>query len=285
MQLRTGELALMRQLALQLTGVALDESKGYLIETRLGAIAERLGCNNFNEFYFRTRYQADPKLLEEIVEAITTHETIFFRDGAPFEALQFKLLPEVIDARERMGQSKRLRIWSAACSTGQEPYSIGMVVHELLRSLDGWDVQILATDIAKPTLETAQRGVFAEHDVARSQKPLLMQKYLEKTPSGMRVVDSVRRLVQFRQLNLLEPFGTHGPFDIVFLRNVLIYFAAETRLDIARRVAGTLLPHGWLVVGAAENLLDAGPQFTPQTHCRATVYQPAAPAAAQPVRR
>ena len=104
MQLRPGEMALMRQMALQLAGVSLDESKGYLIESRLGPIAERLGCSNFNELYFRTRYRADPVLVDEIVEAITTHETIFFRDGAPFEALQFKLLPEVIDARERAKQ-------------------------------------------------------------------------------------------------------------------------------------------------------------------------------------
>lgn len=274
MQLRPGEMSLMRQMALQLAGVALDESKGYLIETRLGPIAERLGCSNFNELYFRTRYNPDPGLVEEIVESITTHETIFFRDGAPFEALQFKLLPEVIDARERAGQPKRLRIWSAACSTGQEPYSIGIVVQELVRELNGWDVQILATDVAKPTLQAAERGIYAEHEVARSARPQLMQKYFDRVQGGYRVKDPIRRLVQFRQMNLLEPFGAVGPFDIVFLRNVLIYFLPETRRDIARRISGTLLPHGWLVVGAAENLLDAGPEFQPQTHCRATVYQP-----------
>ena len=267
-------MALMRQMALQLAGVSLDESKGYLIESRLGPIAERLGCSNFNELYFRTRYRADPVLVDEIVEAITTHETIFFRDGAPFEALQFKLLPEVIDARERAKQGKRLRIWSAACSTGQEPYSIGIIVHELLRDLTGWDIQILATDIAKSTLDAAARGVYADHEIARSAKPALMQKYFEPVPGGFRVKDSIRRLVTWQQRNLLEPLTGIGPFDIVFLRNVLIYFEPEARRDLARRVASVVLPHGWLVVGAAENLLDAGPQFQPQTHCRATVYQP-----------
>ena len=267
-------MALMRQMALQLAGVSLDESKGYLIESRLGPIAERLGCANFNELYFRTRYRADPALVDEIVEAITTHETIFFRDGAPFEALQFKLLPEVIDARDRAKQGKRLRIWSAACSTGQEPYSIGIILHELLRDLTGWDIQILATDIAKSTLDTAARGVYADHEIARSAKPALMQKYFEPVQGGFRVKDSIRRLVTWQQRNLLEPLTGIGPFDIVFLRNVLIYFEPETRRDIIKRVAGSLLPHGWLVVGASENLLDAGPQFVPQTHCRATVYQP-----------
>jgi chemotaxis protein methyltransferase CheR len=274
MQLRPGEMALMRQMALQLAGISLDESKGYLVETRLGPIAERVGCTNFNELYFRTRYNADKVLLQDIVEAITTHETIFFRDGAPYEALQYKLLPEVIDARERMGQPRKLRIWSAACSTGQEPYSIGIVLHELLRDLKGWDIQIVATDIAKATLQTAERGIYAAHEIARSAKPALMQQYFEPADGGFRVRESVRKLVQWRQLNLLEPFQGLGTFDIVFLRNVLIYFEADARRDLARRAGDTLLPHGWLVVGAAENLLDAGPQFQPQTHCRATVYQP-----------
>jgi len=267
-------MSLMRQLALQLAGIALDDSKGYLIESRLGAIARRIGCGNFNELYFRVRYGNDKALVDEIVAAITTHETTFFRDGGPFDALQWKLLPEVLDARERLGQPRRLRIWSAACSTGQEPYSIGMVLHETLGSLAGWDVQIVGSDIARPTLEAAQGGVYAPHEMARSARPALMAKYFEPVPGGHRVVDAVRKLVTFRQLNLLEPLPALGQFDVVFLRNVLIYFEAEARRSLVRRVAGTLLPHGWLVVGAAENLLDAGPEFVPETHCRATVYQP-----------
>ena len=279
MQLRPGEMQLMRQLVLQLAGVSLDDSKGYLVETRLGPIAEKAGCANFNELYFRLRYATDTPLVQQVVDAITTHETTFFRDGAPYDALQFKLLPEVIDARERSGQPKKLRIWSAACSSGQEPYSIGMIVREVLGDLAGWDVQILGTDISKSTLEAAETAVFADHEMARTSRPQFTAKYFEKVAGGHRVVEPVRRLVTFRQLNLLAPFPGLGPFDIVFLRNVLIYFEAATRRDIVQRVAGTLLPHGWLVVGASENLLDAGPQFVPQTHCRATVYQPGVPVA------
>jgi chemotaxis protein methyltransferase CheR len=268
---------MMRQMVLQLAGVSLDDSKGYLIETRLGPVAEKNGCSNFNELYFKLRYGTDAGLNQQVVDAITTHETIFFRDGAPFDALQYKLLPEAIDARERMGQPRKLRIWSAACSTGQEPYSIGMILHEVLRDLTGWDISILATDISKSTLEQAERGVFPDLDMARTARPPLMQRYFEKTPHGHRVVDGVRKLVTFRQVNLLSPLSGVGPFDIVFLRNVLIYFEAATRRDIVQRVAGSLCPHGWLVVGASENLLDAGPQFQPQVHCRATVYQPGMP--------
>ena len=276
MQLRTGEMALMRQMVLQLAGVSLDDSKGYLIESRLGPIAEKAGCTNFNELYFRLRYGTEPALTQQVVDAITTHETIFFRDGAPFDALQFKLLPEVLDARERMGQPKKLRIWSAACSTGQEPYSIGMILHEVIGDLAGWDISILGTDISKSTLEQAEQAMFPDHDMARTSRPQMMTKYFEKAGGGHRVVEKVRKLVQFRQLNLVAPLAGLGPFDLVFLRNVLIYFEAETRKQIVQRVAGTLLPHGWLVVGASENLIDAGPQFQPQTHCRATVYQPGA---------
>ncbi len=274
MQLRPGELPLMRQLVLQLAGVSLDDSKGYLIETRLGPLAEKAGCTNFNELYFRLRYGAEPVLQQSVVDAITTHETTFFRDGAPYDALQFKLLPEVIDARERMGQPRKLRIWSAACSTGQEPYSIAMVVHELLGDLRGWDIQILGTDISKSTLEAAERGVFPEHDMNRTARPQMTAKYFEKVAGGQRVVEPLRKLVTWKQLNLLAPFAGLGPFDVVFLRNVLIYFEPAARADISRRVGSTLLPHGWLVVGASENLMDIGPQFMPQTHCRATVYQP-----------
>lgn len=274
MKLSPGELPLLQQMVRQLTGVALDGSKGYLVESRLGPIAERVGCTNFNELYFRVRYGRDAALEAQIVDAITTHETTFFRDDAPYDALQFKLLPEVIDARERMGQPKRLRIWSAACSTGQEPYSMGIVLHELLRDLSGWDIEILATDISAGTIETAARGVFPEHEIARSARPKLTPKYFVKEGNGWRIQDSVRKLVKFRQLNLLEPFPSLGPFDVVFLRNVLIYFETATRHDIVRRLTRTLLPHGWLMVGASENLLDVGPEYVPQTHCRSTVYQP-----------
>jgi chemotaxis protein methyltransferase CheR len=149
-----------------------------------------------------------------------------------------------------------------------------MVLHELLGDLRGWDIQILATDISKGTLEAAEKGVFPDHDMVRTARPQLVAKYFEKVAGGHRVVEPIRKLVQFRPLNLLAPLLGLGPFDIVFLRNVLIYFEPATRRDIVQRIATTMLPHGWLMVGASENLMDCGPQFVPQMHCRATVYQP-----------
>lgn len=277
MQLRTGELPLLRPLVQQLAGVHLDDSKGYLIESRLGPIAQRIGCANFNELYFKLRYDADPKLAQEIVDAITTHETNWFRDGAPFDAFQFKVAPESLDARGRLGTPKKLRIWSAACSTGQEPYGIAMVLCDMIPDIATWDIQILGTDISKSSLEVAEKGVYSTHDVSRTQRPLAMQKYFDQTPDGARVKPAVRKLVSFRQLNLMDSLTGIGPFDIVFLRNVLIYFDQPTKLKLLQRVRSTLMPHGWLFVGSTENLNDAGPEWLPQTHCRAIVYQPNLP--------
>ncbi|MBK8096706.1 MAG: protein-glutamate O-methyltransferase CheR [Planctomycetes bacterium] len=284
MQLRPGELPLLQQAVQQLCGVALDDSKGYLIENRLGPLAERFGCGNFNELYFKLRYGGDSKLTQEVVDAITTHETSWFRDAAPFEALQFKVGPESLDARARAGTPKKLRIWSAAASTGQESYSIGMVLCDIIPDIAGWDIQILGTDISKASIATAEKAVYAEHEVARTARPQSIQKYMERTAGGWRVKDQVRRLCQFRQFNLMDPMSTLGPFDIVWIRNVLIYFDKPARADIMRRVRSTLLPHGWLFVGATENLVDLGPEWVPQAHCRATVYQPNLPLP-MPVRR
>jgi len=174
MKLRPGELPLICGLVRSLTGVALDESKAYLIENRLGTIAEEAGCTTLNELYFKLKYEGDTDLTAKTVEAITTHETNWFRDGAPFEALQYKLAPESIDAREQKGQPRTLRIWSAACSTGQEPYGIAMVLREMIPDIDSWSIEILATDISDETLRKAAEGRYAPHDVRRSQRTTIV---------------------------------------------------------------------------------------------------------------
>ncbi|MBL9076340.1 MAG: protein-glutamate O-methyltransferase CheR [Planctomycetes bacterium] len=277
MKLAPGEMPLMITLVRQLAGVHLDESKGYLIENRLGPIAKRIGCTNFNELYFKLRYDAKSTLVQEVVDAITTHETSWFRDGAPYDALQFKVAPECIDARSRSGSPRKLRIWSAACSTGQEPYGIAMVLSEMLPDIASWDIQILATDISKSSIDTAIAGVYSPNDVGRTQRPNAMQRWFDQTPMGAVVKPAIKKLVTFRQLNLMDPLLGIGPFDVVFLRNVLIYFDKATKLGVLQRIKNVLMPHGWLFVGGTENLGEAGPEWVPQTHCRATVYQPNVP--------
>jgi len=273
MKLRHGEMKLMQHLVMQLSGVSLDASKGYLIETRLGHLAERAGCGNFNELYFLLRHGGNPALVRDVVDAITTHETTWFRDGAPFDAIEQKLLPELI-ATARRACSRRLRIWCAACSSGQEPYSIAMLLRELLPDIADWDVQILATDISAGTLERARTAVYSPLEMSRTTRPALMRKYFERTPIGCRVVPAVRAMVDFRQRNLLMPISGIGPFDLVLLRNVLIYFEPDTRRNIVQRVARVTGKHGFLIVGGSENLRDCGAQFVPRTVCGAAVYQP-----------
>ena len=203
-----------------------------------------------------------------------TRRTSRFRDGALFDAFQFKVAPESIDARGRLGTPKKLRIWSAACSTGQEPYGLAMILSEMIPDIATWDIQITATDISKASIETAQRGVYSVHDVSRTQRPQAMQRWFDQTPEGAVVKPCIKKLVTFRQLNLMEPFVAMGPFDIVFLRNVLIYFDKPSKLQLLQRLRSAMMPHGWLFVGSTENLNDAGAEWVPQTHCRATVYQP-----------
>lgn len=273
MRLRPGEMKLMQQLVKQLSGVSLDASKGYLIETRLGHLAERARCTNFNELYFLLRHGGDPGLVREVVDAITTHETTWFRDGAPFDALEREVLPELVE-RARASGSRRLRIWCAACSSGQEPYSVAMLLHELLPDVREWDVQILATDISEGTLARARQGLYSSLEMGRTTRPQLMKRYFERTKSGSQLVEPVRAMVDFRQRNLLMPISGIGPFDLVLLRNVLIYFDPDTRAGIVQRVARVMQPHGYLLVGGSENLRDCGAQLVPRTVAGAAVYQP-----------
>ena len=274
MKLVAGEFPLLRDIIHSLTGVCLTESKGYLIETRLGPLAEKFGCATFNEMYFELKYGRNKPLTNEVIDAITTHETSFFRDGTAFDALEFKILHECLEARAATGQRRQIKIWSAACSTGQEPYSIGMVAKEVMGMAGGWTCEILATDISPGTLDMARRGIYADHEIQRTTRPKLIDRYFQKVGASYQIDASIRSMVRWQQLNLLDALPAIGTFDIVFLRNVLIYFDPPTRKQIALRVADTLEPHGWMVAGCSENLSDIGPGFAPETHCRAVCYRP-----------
>jgi len=273
MQLRDGEFTLMQQMITHLCGVVLDDTKGYLVETRLGRIARNAGCENFNELYAKLRHGRDQKLLDKVTDAITTHETTWFRDGGPYDILENRLLPDLINARLRAGQ-KRLRIWSAACSTGQEPYSVGMILHEILPDLPSWDIEITASDISVGTVEKARKGVFSNLEMGRTARPAYMRKFFRPEGDGHRVIESVRKLVKFEERNLLMPFSMLGPFDLVFLRNVLIYFDNETRNSIVRRAAQIMVPRAYMISGGSENLSDIGPEFLPEMVSGVPVYQP-----------
>ncbi len=261
------------KLVKQLCGLALDDSKGYLVESRLGQLATEAGCRSYVELC-RRAVAGDRQLRTKVIDAITTHETLFFRDGSPFNVLQHKIVPDIIDSKGNTPLAKRLRIWSAACSTGQECYSIAIVLTELLPNIASWNINILGTDIADVSVAQASRGCYSDYEVNRGMPQPYIQKYMQREGNNWRVRDSLRALVRFDRRNLLESVQDLGPFDVIFCRNVAIYFDPPTRRDLFNRLADRLTPNGYLFVGASESLNDLGPRFTPKVYCRSTFYQP-----------
>lgn len=279
MELTADDIKVIARLVGDLCGIVLDESKGYLIKSRLTSVAEQAGCKTFSELYCKARYDNEKALQTRIIDAITTNETLFFRDASPFDALQFKVIPNLIDEKAGSLHPRRLRIWSAACSTGQEPYSIGMMLREMLPDIAKWDIQILATDISDGAIRHASVGRYADYEIQRGMKPEYLSKYFTRETNAWKVKDELRAMVSYRRLNLLQPFAHIGPFDVIFCRNVAIYFNAATRRDLFLRLATELTPGGYLFVGSSESLSDLGPRFVAQHHCRAVFYQPNKPAA------
>ena len=257
-----------------LCGVYWDHSKAYLIDSRLGTILKSQGCANYVDFAQRVRTTVSPELRAEVVDAVTTHETLWFRDSSPYEALRHKIFPELIDSKAGTAHAKRFRIWSAACSTGQEPYSIAMTLADLVPDIYSWDVQILGTDISQASVATASRGVYGELEMNRGMDPARLNKYFIKQDHQWRVRDEIRSMCCFEECNLHGSFAGLGPFDVIFCRNVVIYFTPEDRRKIFDRMVRTLQPNGWILVGSSESLADLGPQWMPQFHCRANCYRP-----------
>ena len=279
MQVTSAEITFVTRLVDELCGVMLDDSKAYLIESRLGELARSSGCASYRDLCQKARYANDPALRQKIVDAITTQETLFFRDGNPFEALRHRLIPDLVDGKAGTPFARRIRIWSAAASTGQEPYSIAICLRETIPDIQAWDVQILATDISDGAIKQASLGRYAAHEIQRGMPQPLLAKYFTSQNGAWKIKDDVRAMVSFQKRNLLEPFTGIGPFDIIFCRNVAIYFDAPRRRDLFLRLADRLTPNGALLVGSSESLIDLGPRFAPQNHCRATYYLPNRPSA------
>jgi chemotaxis protein methyltransferase CheR len=257
----------------QLCGISLDESKAYLIEARLGPLVKQYGVPTAFDLIAKAKSPSGEVIRKSLVEAMTTRETFFFRDNSPFEALQFKALPELID--EKMKEGKRtLRIWSAAASTGQEACSIGIVLHEMIPDLHLWDIRILATDISKNALARGRSGCYTKMEVERGLPPHYIKKYFAALKEGYQVVDSVHRLIRFQQLNLLAPFAFREQFDVIFCRNVAIYFEKRVKIDLFRRMLPLMPKYGYLFVGVSESLFDCGREFKALAHCKSTFYQP-----------
>ncbi len=272
MQITTREIPAVAQLVHKLCGVALDETKGYLIDSRLGGLVGEAGCASFSDLCEKAHGNKSLEL--NIIDAITTQETLFFRDESPFEALKHKAIPEAIDARASTPFPKRLRIWSAAASTGQEAYSIAMTLSELLPDIQSRDVDILATDISDSAIMQASLGRYAKHEIQRGMTSQMLSKYFQQEADGWRVKEALRSMIRFDRRNLLQPMTGLGPFDIIFCRNVAIYFNEDVKRDLFNRLSERLTPDGYLFVGSSESLANLDPRFIPQHHCRSIFYQP-----------
>jgi len=258
----------------ELCGICWDESKSYLIESRLGGIIEQLDCENYRDFARKVRADIVPGLKDQVVDAVTTNETLWFRDESPFEALRHKVIPELIDDKEKSAFSKRFRVWCAACSTGQEPYSIAMAFADTIYDYENWDIQILGTDISPSAVAHASRGIYNKLEIGRGMDPSHLQKHFVERDKGWQVNDQIRSMCSFNQINLLDPMTSMGPFDIIFCRNVAIYFTPEDQKNLFTNLGNTLTPTGWLFVGSSESLAYLGPQWKAQQHCRSNCYRP-----------
>jgi chemotaxis protein methyltransferase CheR len=244
----------------QRSGLVLNNEKQYLIESRLMPVAKKAGLASISALVARLREPGSSLLQEQVVEAMTTNESFFFRDKIPFEHFNQTMLPEMLKAR---ASERRLRIWCAAASTGQEPYTLAMCLKDNEARLAGWRVEILATDLSNEVLEKARSGVYSQFEVQRGLPINHLLKYFKQNGDIWQLNSDLRAMVQYRKLNLLENFAALGQFDIVFCRNVLIYFDNDTKIDILNRVRRQMPEDGFLVLGAAETVVGLTDAFRP----------------------
>lgn len=262
----------LRELVYDRAAIVLQSDKAYLVDSRLTALAREAGFSSVDDLVIRLKREGTRSALaKRVVEAMTTNETLFFRDAHPFEALKNRILPELM--RLRAG-AKTLRIWCAAASTGQEPYSIAMVVREHFPELAAWDVKIVASDINATVLDRARAGVYRQVEVNRGLPTQLLFKYFECQGVQWRVKPNVRSLVEFVELNLLDAWTQVGFQDVVFMRNVLIYFDPETKRKVLIRVHDLLRPDGFLILGGAESASNLNDRYASLKIGGGVYYQP-----------
>lgn len=275
MKLRAGEMELIGQLVRQLTGITLETNDHPLVEERLGGLADSVACANFNELYIRARYGGERALVQAIVDTVTTADTDWFADPEMFEAFRLRAVPSCLAARSELGQGGRLRVWSAATSSGQEAYGLAMVISDLLGDrVEADEVEVLGTDIARDAIGQAERGCYQEARATGAWDRLL-HSYLEPAEGRLQVVAPVRALCRFEKHNLLDPIVGKGPFDVVVLRSVLGALADEVRRDLLGRVRQVTLPHGFLFVDPRFVDLAAEGPWRPLQDGPAGVLRPA----------
>jgi chemotaxis protein methyltransferase CheR len=260
----------LRGFLLEKSAILLDEDKEYLAAIRLGPLAQNEGFASVDDLLGNLRRRpGDSDLPCKVLDAMTNNETWFFRDFGPFEALRRQALPEILAARSEV---KTLRLWSCACSTGQEPYSLALLLREHF-SLANWTVKILATDISARVLDRARLGRFSQLEINRGLPVALLPRYFQRANLDFELAPDVRKMVEFRPFNLSQPWPDLPKMDVIFLRNVMIYFDVEIRRQILSRIRSVLQPDGVLFLGCAETTLNLDANFERVTFEKTAYYK------------
>ncbi|HZL39257.1 MAG TPA: protein-glutamate O-methyltransferase CheR [Pseudolabrys sp.] len=265
----------LRQLLRQRSGLVLSAEKQYLAESRLLPVARKHGFAGLTELVTKLKAANTAPLSVDVVEAMTTNESFFFRDKVPFEHFRDTIMPALMAARAR---EKRLRIWCTACATGQEPYSLAMGLKSIGPALAGWRIEIIATDLSGECLDKAKAGIYSQFEVQRGLPIQLLVKFFSQVGDAWQIAPEIRAMVKFQPVNLLNDFSALGTFDLVFCRNVLIYFDQDTKIVVLNRIARQMPSDGFLVLGAAETVVGLTDAFKPMNDKRG-LYVPNTPAA------
>lgn len=252
------------------SGLILSSDKQYLIESRLLPVAKAAGLSSISELVAKMKTPLGRQAGEQVVEAMTTNESFFFRDKTPFDHFEKVMLPDLMEKRRT---ERKIRIWCAAASTGQEPYSIAMILKEMGLKASSFRFDIVGTDISREVLDRAKEGAYSQFEVQRGLPIQLLLNYFKQDGERWEISPAVKQMVQFRYLNLFDSFSALGKFDIVFIRNVLIYFEQSAKAEILERVAKQMAPDGYMVLGAAETVVGLTDVFKPVTGHRG-LYQP-----------
>jgi chemotaxis protein methyltransferase CheR len=271
MSTKASEFSYLCELVKNSTAIALDAQREYLMEARLAGIAQQEGFRNVSELLTRVRSGGSSQLQWKVVEAMTTNETSFFRDVKPFEALRQVVFPALMKARQN---ERKLSIWCAACSSGQEPYTIGLLLREHFPELQNWKVTILATDIATEMLEKSKSGRYTQLEVNRGLPATYLVKYFKKVGVDWQIDESILKMVEVRRMNLSVAWPLMPPIDLVMLRNVMIYFPVETKKQILKNMRSVLRPDGYLFLGTAETTINLDANFTCESFKNVSYYRP-----------
>jgi chemotaxis protein methyltransferase CheR len=240
------------------SGLVLSADKQYLVESRLLPVARKAGLANLGELVAALKAGHGPALMSTVVEAMTTNESFFFRDKTPFDHFRDTIMPALLAARKSV---RTIRIWCAAASTGQEPYSLAMSLKAIQSQIAGWRIELLATDLSGEVLEKARQGRYTQFEVQRGLPIALLIKHFTQIGELWQIAPDIRAMVRYRQLNLLTDFAQLGMFDLIFCRNVLIYFDQDTKVDVLNRLARMTASDGYLVLGAAETVVGLTDRF------------------------